>query len=675
MHSPGNRSLTVAARNAGRYAVLLFLPLLATAATFSFHIAGDNPGPWPNILSSVGLSGNSYGPSNFFILRDGATGTAQQWIDKIEKGAVVVVEGESDLAAALGIRPSKKHVTVRAIVDARAPKLQIVWERSADIPVFELPKDARVFATERWESAPVLASVKRGWGSLLWLATSPGVEGYERYPYLVQALADVGIAPPFRSARLTAFFDSAYRSRVDLEYFATRWRQAGIAALHVAAWHYFEPGAQGDEYLKKLIDACHRNGILVYAWLELPHVSERFWADHPEWREKTALLQDAQLDWRKLMNLENPAAFTAAAKGTRALLERFDWDGVNLAELYFESLEGAANPARFTPMNDDVRREFAQAGGFDPLSLFQPPSADPARMRAFLDYRAELASKQQSRWIAEIEALRRGRPDLDLVLTHVDDRFDNRMRDLLGADAGKVLPLLDQHDFTFLIEDPATIWNLGPQRYPQIAERYRPLTNHFEKLAIDINIVERYQDVYPTKQQTGTELFQLIHLASKSFPQVALYFENSILAPDLPLFAAAAANVDRIERDGDRLLVGSKYGVGVQWKGPASVNGRLWPVHDAETLWLPPGANRIEPAAKDAPVTVLDFNGRLKSARSLENGVELSYQSSARAIAVLNVRPRAMELDGIRSNPAVIESAGRFVVILPRGQHLVSLVQ
>jgi len=48
----------------------------------------------------------------------------------------------------------------------------------------------------------------------------------------------------------------------------------------------------------------------------LPHVSERFWADHPEWREKTALLQDAQLDWRKLMNLTNPDASAAVAAGT-----------------------------------------------------------------------------------------------------------------------------------------------------------------------------------------------------------------------------------------------------------------------------------------------------------------------------------------------------------------------
>ena len=56
----------------------------------------------------------------------------------------------------------------------------------------------------------------------------------------------------------------------------------------------------------------------MYAWLELPHVSEKFWADHPEWREKTAVLQDAQLDWRKLMNLTNRDCFRAVSDGVRA---------------------------------------------------------------------------------------------------------------------------------------------------------------------------------------------------------------------------------------------------------------------------------------------------------------------------------------------------------------------
>ena len=86
---------------------------------------------------------------------------------------------------------------------------------------------------------------------MLWVAASPGERGYERFPYLLNALADLGLEPPFRSARLWAFFDSAYRSRVDLDYFAARWRKAGIAALHVAAWHFFEPDPEQDAYLRR----------------------------------------------------------------------------------------------------------------------------------------------------------------------------------------------------------------------------------------------------------------------------------------------------------------------------------------------------------------------------------------------------------------------------------------
>jgi hypothetical protein len=86
--------------------------------------------------------------------------------------------------------------------------------------------------------------------------------------------------PPFRSAAV-GLLRFAYRSRVDVDYFAARWRKAGIAALHVAAWHFYEPDPERDAYLAKLIEACHREGILVYAWLELPHVSEKFWATIP----------------------------------------------------------------------------------------------------------------------------------------------------------------------------------------------------------------------------------------------------------------------------------------------------------------------------------------------------------------------------------------------------------
>jgi len=620
---------------------LLFACGLAAAPLPYFSVLSEDAGAWPEILGSIGLERKPAAESHVFVARPGAAASAE-WPGRVERGSILILEGESSLAELFGFRrnPKVDPVKVQSLTDSHRPTLAIIWEEGLELPVFDLPEGAQVFARERWTGTPVCAGVKRGSGAVLWIAATIGERGYERFPYLPNALADLGLEPPFRSNRLWAFFDSAYRTRADLDYLAVRWRKAGIAALQVAAWHNFEPDAEADAFLARLIEICHREGILVYAWFELPHVSEKFWADHPQWREKTAAGQDAHLDWRKLMNLNDPECFRAASAGVRALVGRFDWDGVNLAELYFESLEGVSNPSRFTPYAAD----FAS--------------------RAALDRRADLVFRMQQDWLHEVEQARRAKPHLDLVLTHIDDRFDTSIRDALGADAARVLPLLDSHSFTFLIEDPATIWNLGPQRYPAIAERYRLLTRHPEKLAIDLNIVERYQNVYPTKQQTGAELFQLVHHAANSFPRVALYFENSLLPPDLKLLPAAAATVTRVEALGQKLVIESRSGVGIPWKGPALVDGAAWPVHDDETVWLAAGAHTIEPGKATSAPRLLYLNADLKAARAVgPAAIEFSYQSQSRAIARFDRMPRKLQIDG-EEVPVV--------TLLPRGQHVVT---
>lgn len=648
-------------------ATLLCASLASAADLPYFAVLSQDAGAWPDILSSIGLQRQPAGLAHIFVARAGTPASAD-WNARIDRGAILILEGESSLADHFGFRRGAGSVRVNSLVDVHRPKLPIVWEKGLELPVFTIPEAARVFARERWAGAPMLAGFRHGQGAVLWLAVPPGERGYERFPYLLQSLRDLGMETPFRSARLWAFFDSAYRSRVDLDYFAARWRQSGISALHVAAWHFFEPDPERDRYLTSLIQACHRQGILVYAWLELPHVSDKFWDDHPEWREKTAVGQDAQLDWRKLMNLANRDCFHAVSAGVRQLAARFDWDGLNLAELYFESLEGMANPSRFTPMNADVRAEFRRQAGFDPIELFGARQ-DPASVRAFLDYRAGLARRIQEEWLAELEAVRRAQPHLDLVLTHVDDRFDPGMRDAIGADAARVLPLLGAHSFTFLIEDPATVWNLGAERYRTIAERYRTLTPHQDRLAIDLNIVDRYQNVYPTKQQTGTELFQLVHSAAAGFQRLALYFENSLLPPDLDLLPSAAAAVTRLERMGSQTIVDSASGVGLPWKGGAVVDGQPWPAGDGETVWLPAGPHSVEPAPPLAGPHLVRLNADLKGASPAgPAGLQFAYQSTARAIAILDRPPAALEIDG-ESEP--LHLAGPKTLLLPKGQHIV----
>ncbi len=650
--------------------LLLCAPSLSGAPLPYFAVLSDNAGAWPAILSSIGLIRQPASIAHVVVARSGAPASLE-WNSRVEQGAILILEGQSSLAEMFGFKPGPDSVRVTSLTDVHRPNLPIVWEKGLDLPVCELPPGAQVFTRARWSGAAMAAGIRRGAGAVLWIAVPPGEHGYERFPYLLQALCDLGMNPPFRSSRLWAFFDSAYRSLVDLDYFAARWRRCGISALHVAAWHFYEPNAEQDAYLARLIEACHREGILVYAWLELPHVSDKFWNDHPEWREKTAVLQDAQLDWRKLMNLTNRECFRAVSAGVQQLTARFDWDGVNLAELYFESLEGMGNASRFTPMNNDVRALFRKQSGFDPLELFSTRK-DAASRAAFLEFRASLARKMQEEWIAELETARRRKPHLDLVLTHVDDRFDASIRDAIGADAARVLPLLDSHSFTFLIEDPATVWNLGPQRYAAIAERYQPLTPHRENLAIDLNIVDRYQNVYPTKQQTGTELFQLVHQAATSFERVALYFENSLLPPDLTLLPSAATAVTSIEKAGPATVIDSVRGAGVPWKGPAMVDGAPWPVADDETVWLPAGAHKLEAAAGAPGPHLLRLTADLESARSVNpTTIEFSYHSNARAIAILDHRPLETQVDGL-SEP--LQPAGPSCIFLPRGRHVVTIV-
>jgi hypothetical protein len=648
-------------------ALLLLAPLLQAAPLPTFAVLSDDQGGWPLLLQSVGFMPQPAASARIFVLRAGSAGSPE-WPARVAAGDYLILEGQSPTAESFGFRPTKENVRVTSLEDVHLPKLPIVWEKGLELPRYEIPNEAKVFAKDRWAGAPMLAGFRRGEGAVLWLAVSPGERGYERFPYLLHALADLGLDPPFRSTRLWAFFDSSYRLRVDLDYFAARWRNAGISALQVAAWHFYDPDPGRDAYLKRLIAACHANGILVYAWLELPHVSEKFWDDHPQWREKTGVLQDAQLDWRKLMNLSNPDCFRAAAAGVKDLIARFDWDGVNLAELYFESLEGLQNPSRFTPMNDNVRAQFRAIGGFDPIELFQARKDAPSQ-RAFLDYRANLARDMQLQWLSEIESIRRARNYLDIVLTHVDDRLDTSMRDAIGADSAQLLPLLEHHNFTFLVEDPATVWNEAPQRYDEIARRYRPLTPRQDRLAIDLNIVDRYQNVYPTKQQTGAELFEVVHSAAGAFAQVALYFENSILAPDLSLLPAAAAVVTRAETIGPKLMIDSPHGVSLRWKGPAMVDDLPWPVADDSLLFLPAGAHSVQPGTDSPALRVSRFNGELTSAQlTATNAIELSYLSPARACAILNRKPVTVEIDGAETPP---DQAGPNAIFLPRGQHLV----
>lgn len=613
-----------------------------------------DPAVWRGLLKSVGLEPTT-GAARFRILI-----------------------ADDPAAAELGFLATDRRVQVASVVEEREPGLRVVWEHPRDVPIYEVPPGATVFTREKRTGAPLLAGLRRGSGGVLWAAAEPGVEGYERYPYLLHALVDLGLRLPFRDDRRHVFFDSSYRQRVDLDYMAARWRAGGVQALHIAAWHFtgvqsgpgLGLGLGGEDYLDQLISACHREGILAYAWLELPHVSEVFWTGHPECREQTATLQDARLDWRKLINLADPACFASAAESIQDLLGRHDWDGVNLAELYFESLHGPSNPARFTPMNAWVRDDYRQRRGVDPLQLFAEDSPlfwsrNREAWMDFAEYRSALTLRLQKEWL---QLLRTQHPGLDLMVTQIDDRLDPRMKEYLGADAASLLPLAEPYGFRLVIEDPATLWDRGPGRYTDIAARYRSLTSDPDRLAIDINIVERYQQTYPTRKQVGGELFRLLHAAGEAFSQVLLYFEHSISRPDWGLLPNAVAGVSARETE-EGLLVETARPAGVSWSGPVAVNGQLWPVSDGSTVWLPAGRHAISAAAENPPLMLLRLTADLMGASVASSGLRFSYRSPSRTIALVNLKPESVTVNGRALQSPILKGRNHWVVLLPHGRN------
>lgn len=693
------------------YATLLGLLLAAAAwgspvARFALVIPAGSPDPSPEkaitgyarVLDSVELPfaqlpadrlEKDLGQFPAFIVpafsaRWLPTSAIQQIAAAVQKGALLITEDDTPLSRALGIGFALEKIEVQQVEDARYPKVMTVWEKPAEMGRVIPPSGARVLVTEKWSGAPVMLTFAAGRGRVLFLATELDPlhgEGYARFPYFLHSLAaDCDVRLPFRSPRLHAFFDYGFRSTVDLEYFARRWRRSGVLVLHASAWQFWD--RTRDDYLRQLIAACHKNGILVYAWLELPHVSDEFWQKHPEWREKTATLADAKLDWRALVNLLDPAAFKEVSAGLLSLLADFDWDGVNVAELYFESPQGPSNPHRFTPFNDIVRAQFRAEAGVDPIDFFRKESPhywekDAAAWEKFVAYRSRLVAGLYDQVLGVVERARGSKPHLDTAVTFVDNLYDGKMREAIGTNVHLMLPLAARYGFNLIMEDPGTIWSHGPARYQMLGERYREIGPK-TRWGIDINVVDRYQEVFPTKKQTGTEFLELFHFAGQYFPVVLVYFEQSIYAQDLEMVAhALAAGARVVEESGGKITTESPAPVSFRPDGGAGarlmVNGAEWPAREGDEVTLPAGRHTVQVApGNPAAVRLNKLTANLVSAAyDGPRAIRFAYESRPRAIAVFSSRPARVVVDGAAFNAGTAEFYGEFSVLLPPGSHQV----
>ena len=136
------------------------LPGLGSAGDLPYvNVLGRDTGSWPQIFASIGFQ--QHADAHVFVARAGAAATSD-WPGRIEKGAILVLEGESPLAESLGFKRGKGTVHTTSLRDVHRPALPIIWEKALELPVMDLPAGATVFARERWTGAPMTAGVRRG---------------------------------------------------------------------------------------------------------------------------------------------------------------------------------------------------------------------------------------------------------------------------------------------------------------------------------------------------------------------------------------------------------------------------------------------------------------------------------------------------------------------------------
>jgi hypothetical protein len=376
----------------------------------------------------------------------------------------------------------------------------------------------------------------------------------ERMPYLLHMLeSEFGVEPIAERRDIDLYLDPDLETNTSLRDLADRWSNAGIARVYIAGWKDDRRTNTHYDY-SEFVRVMHESNIKVMAWLEWPHVNFSFWSQHPECIEKTATGADARIFWREHVALSVPGCFEKAWAETKLILDSAPFDGVNLAELYFEAAgEGPMNPTEYTPFNATVVSDFTRLHGFDPRLLIDKSSehfweTDDAGFKVWNDYRGSLAIDYNRRLLRELAKTTAGK---NLMVTAIDDRYAPNGEEFhgrlslgqnIGANTYDLAELRNEVDFEFQVEDPFTMWVESPDRYSTVGRLYPDVPK--ERLVLDINVVDR-----PTAIETGFsmvktggfELAKSVASVAESGARLALYASASARLRDLQWIKFAMA--------------------------------------------------------------------------------------------------------------------------------------
>jgi hypothetical protein len=610
----------------------------------------------------------------------------------VKEGARVITDGSSKLTNLLKIKLSSP-AGVKFVRDLTFPPLILQWADNPKVPYILNAKDKSfrsLYADSiTGDSFGVLKN--SGKGMFLFLSTlfDPlSGQGYARFPNLPNLVVkEMHCTPVFQRRGIDAYFDPGYRDDFPIKKLVALWKSWGIKAIHAAAWYIYEYPYN----YKLLISEAHKQGMLVYAWLEWPYIGLGFWNDHPEWRQKNALLKDAQLDFLYLMDLQNPACMKGALTDLSVSLKD-DWDGVDIAEFSItggvsQALDGPNEPKYFTGFNTTARNEFKSLYGFDQADLFNQSSEhfwkkDSSALYNFYKYRVLINNRLLRQIVTSLDSIKTaGSRDWEFIFTILDNSLHPEFDQLLGFDLPNTLKLAKEFHAALQVEDPASEWTRPPSRYDQLAKTYARI-NGDVPLAIDINIVPVHPDDqvgFASSQPTGVELFQQYSLSDNNCGRVCFYAESSVYPHDWDVMPYAMASGTSVIKGKGEWHISTSHTVIM--RSPVErkeilLDGKPWSCSNNDGIIIPMGKYTLSfggsinaSAKKETALRLTGISDELISCSQIEQGIELTYQSPARCLITLNRLPVNIKVDGKTASLKVVKENDSYIIFAPSGRH------
>lgn len=613
----------------------------------------------------------------------------------VESGGNLITDTKSDLAKSFDISFTKTQIRVNKIRDKFYSEEQILWRYAELVNKIEVDDNDEIFCYDEFTHMPMMIGREISKGRIIFINSrfDPHTQGgYSLYPYLLEYTKRYfGLRPIIRRDNLEVYFDPGFRRTLSIENLIKQWVKEGVRVIHAAGWHQY-PKYTYD--YKRLIDLAHANGMLVYVWLEPPQVSQKFWNDHPEWREKNYLGQDVRPSWRYPIALTDPKCIEAVNYEYKKILESYNWDGVNLAELYFEAAEGFKNPNYFTPMHQSAKIKVIKKYGIDLAKIFDPASSFYWKNNSFVqksltDFRVDELNYIYEILLSSFSGIAKNKAGFEIMVTAMDSFGSPELKEYIGVDMKRIIDLQRKYGFTLQVEDPEHLWSTDPSRYINIGNYYASLLGGKSKLLLDLNILNfRKENVltpFPTLIQTGTESYHLINAAAIGAPRFTVYSESSVNPQDMFFFPfAASVNIKYLKTEnGYEFNSPTSFTielpkeikvVNIDGYPSAPFRQNLFLVPSGKHTITYPAQNLTSFSTYELQTSILACTGNLLSVSYGMKDLRFVYESSYRTLISLNKEPTSVKIDNEDYKFVVMKGNDCYSIFLPPGKHSVELI-